>query len=156
MKREHLVARWPLFMTALGRFESRSSRIFVILAVHIQCSKLFKGLECAVLRMVLFTIKNPWRHSKGIYNPGFGLPFLAILPSLCRKRRKAIFTHSLLTALAGGSTHVGWTMYFFISYPAYRRRWPNINLTLGQRSRPWASIETTLVECLVFSGWIDL
>ena len=60
MKREHLVARWSLFMTDLGtRFESRSSRIFVILIVHIQCAKLFKGLECTVLRMVLFTIKNP-------------------------------------------------------------------------------------------------
>ena len=30
------------------------------------------------------------------HSPGFGLPSVAILPWLCRKRRKAIFTHSLL------------------------------------------------------------
>ena len=29
------------------------------LVVHIQCSKLVKGLECAVLSMVLCTIKKP-------------------------------------------------------------------------------------------------
>ena len=37
----------------------RSGRIFVIVAVHIQCSKVFKGMECTVLPMVLCTIKNP-------------------------------------------------------------------------------------------------
>ena len=31
----------------------------VIMVVHIQCSKLFKGPECTVLPMVLCTIKNP-------------------------------------------------------------------------------------------------
>ena len=31
---------------------------FFIEFMHIQCSKLFKGLECAVLSMVLCTIKN--------------------------------------------------------------------------------------------------
>ena len=41
------------------RFESRSGRIFVIVVVHLQCSKLSKGLECTVLPMVLCTIKNP-------------------------------------------------------------------------------------------------
>ena len=30
-------------------FESRSRRMFVIEVVDIQCSKLFKGMECAVL-----------------------------------------------------------------------------------------------------------
>ena len=40
-------------------FESRSGPIFVIVVVHIQCSKLLKGIECTVLPMVLFTIKNP-------------------------------------------------------------------------------------------------
>ena len=38
------------------RFESRSGRIFVIVTVHIQCSKLLKGLECTVLSVVLYTI----------------------------------------------------------------------------------------------------
>ena len=31
-------------------------------AVHIQCSKLFKEIECTVLLMVLCTIKNLWSH----------------------------------------------------------------------------------------------
>ena len=35
-------------------FESRPGRIFFIGVVHIQCSKLFKGLECAVLSMVYY------------------------------------------------------------------------------------------------------
>ena len=33
-------------------FESRQGRIVVIGVVHLQCSKLFNGLECAVLSMV--------------------------------------------------------------------------------------------------------
>ena len=40
------------------RFESRSGRIFAIVVVHIQCSELFKGMECTVSSMVLRTIKN--------------------------------------------------------------------------------------------------
>ena len=40
-------------------FESWSGRIFVIEVVHIQSSKLFKGLECAVMSMALCTIQNP-------------------------------------------------------------------------------------------------
>ena len=35
----------------------------VITGVHIQWYKLFKGLECTVLPMVLCTIKNPWSYS---------------------------------------------------------------------------------------------
>ena len=46
------------------RFESQSGRIFVIVVVYIQCPKLFKGLECKVLPMVLCTMKNPWSLSK--------------------------------------------------------------------------------------------
>ena len=45
-------------------FASWSGQIFVIVVVHIQCSKLFKAMECAVLSMVLCTIKNPWSHLK--------------------------------------------------------------------------------------------
>ena len=37
---------WLEFIPTLGR-------IFVIVAVHIQCSKMFKGLECTVLPMEL-------------------------------------------------------------------------------------------------------
>ena len=40
-------------------FEFRLGRMFVIELVHIQGSKLFKGLECAVLSMVLCAIKSP-------------------------------------------------------------------------------------------------
>ena len=39
--------------------ESQTGRVFVIGVVHIQGSKLFKGLEYAVLSMVLCTINNP-------------------------------------------------------------------------------------------------
>ena len=44
-------------------FESRPGRIFVIEVVHVQCSKLFKYLDCAVLPMALCTLQNPWSHS---------------------------------------------------------------------------------------------
>ena len=40
------------------RFEFRSSRIFVILVVDIQCSKLFKSLVFTVLPMLLCTIRT--------------------------------------------------------------------------------------------------
>ena len=39
--------------------ESRPGQIFVIGVVHIQCSKLFKGLERTLLPMVLCTINYP-------------------------------------------------------------------------------------------------
>ena len=38
--------------------ESRPGELFVIEVVHIRCSKLFKGLESAVLSMVLCTLKT--------------------------------------------------------------------------------------------------
>ena len=50
----HSVWLW-LELESTG-FESRLDRIFVIQVVYIQCSKLFEGLECAVLSMVLCTI----------------------------------------------------------------------------------------------------
>ena len=79
-----------------GFFISTLGRMFFIGFVHIQCSKLFKGLECTVLSMVLCTIKNPWSHSIRVgHSPGFGLSSVAMLPWLCRKRREAILlTHS--------------------------------------------------------------
>ena len=77
-------------------FESRPGRIFVIEVPHIQCSKLFTSLECMVLSLVLCTKNNPWSHSiRVVYSPDFGLPSVTILPWLCRKRRKPIFTHLL-------------------------------------------------------------
>ena len=49
---------------------------------------------CAVLCMVLCTINKPSSHSIWVGNsPDFRLPSVALLAWLCRKRRKAIFTH---------------------------------------------------------------
>ena len=68
----------------------------IIEVVHIQCFKLFKGVEYTVLSMVMCTITNNWSHSIRVgHRPDFRLPSVATLPWLCRKRRKAIFTHSL-------------------------------------------------------------
>ena len=80
-------------------FESRSGRIFIIELVHIQCSKLFKNLNCAVCSdlygtMISLCIHRTLEVIKGhIFN--FGLPSVAILSWLCRKRRKTIFTRSV-------------------------------------------------------------
>ena len=41
--------------------KSRPGRIFVVEVVHIQCAKLYKGLECIVLSMVLCTMKNHFK-----------------------------------------------------------------------------------------------
>ena len=38
--------------------ESRPGRMLVIGVLNIQCFKLFKGMECAVMSMVLCTIKK--------------------------------------------------------------------------------------------------
>ena len=60
--------------------ESRPGRVFVINVVHIQCFKLYKSLECAVLSMLLCTIKNPSSYSKRVeHSPDFGLSFVPIL-----------------------------------------------------------------------------
>ena len=65
--------------------------MFVI--VHLQCPKLFESLECAVLSMVLCTIKNPC-HSIRIGNSlNFRLS-VAILPWLYRNRCKTVFTQT--------------------------------------------------------------
>ena len=62
-------------------FESWSGRMFVIGVVHMQCSKLFKGLDYTMLSMVLFIIKNPWSNLISVgHIPDFGLHFVTILP----------------------------------------------------------------------------
>ena len=94
----HLVRLWLEIQR--NRVRIRPLLMFVIEVVHIQCSKLLKDLECAVLFMVLYTIKNPWSHSIRVgHISDFGLPSVAILTWLYRKRRKAIFTHSLQVGL---------------------------------------------------------
>ena len=80
-----------------SEFESRPCRIFFIGVAQIHCSKLFKGLECVVLSMVLWAMKNPCYHAIRVgYSQDFGLHYVAILPWFCTKRRKAIYTHSLI------------------------------------------------------------
>ena len=68
------------------------SLIFAIVVVYMQCSKLFKCLECAVLSMLLCTIKSHWI-SVG-HNPTSDFFYVAKLKRLCSTRRKAKFTHS--------------------------------------------------------------
>ena len=71
-----------------------------------QCSKLFKGLECAVLSMVLCTIKHPWSLSKRVgHIPDFGFPSVSMLPWLCRKWHKAIFTLNFTCSCTHGKIH---------------------------------------------------
>ena len=102
-----------------------SFRMFVVCAVHIQCSKLSKCLECVVLSMVLCTMENPWSRSKRVgHSPDFGLPFVTILPWLCRKRRKAIFIHSFTRSLTTTTTTA---CLCFLSKP---RRYRNVPLVL--------------------------
>ena len=70
-----------LFVSGLvtwTRFKFRSCWIVVILVVHIQCSKLFKGMECTVLLMVLYTTKKSCEIRVG-HSPGFRLPSVAML-----------------------------------------------------------------------------
>ena len=78
-------------------FESRLCRMFAIEVAHIVCSKLFKGMERAVLStMVLCIIKNPWSYMITVgHSADFGFPSVVILPWLCRKRCKVIFTHTV-------------------------------------------------------------
>ena len=80
--------------------ESRPSRLFVIEVVHVQCSRLLKGMYCVVLSMVLYIIKNPWSHSKRVGQcHDFWFPSVAILPWLYIKRSKTIFTHHIFKLL---------------------------------------------------------
>ena len=61
-------------------FESQPSRMFVLGVVRIKLSRLFKGLECAVLSMVLCTIKKHCSRSIRVEHiPDFGLPSVAIM-----------------------------------------------------------------------------
>ena len=114
-------------------FETRPGRIFVIEVVNIQCSKLFKGLGCIVLSMVLCTIGNLWSHSLRVgHSPDVGLFSVAILPWLSTKRLKAIFT---IHSHYHNHGNTGET---------------NDGIMLGQRRRRWPSITPSLLEPLVF------
>ena len=61
-------SRWPIRSCCVSKlratgFKSWSGRMLVIEVVPIQCSKLFKGMESAVMSMELCTIKSPWSYS---------------------------------------------------------------------------------------------
>ena len=55
----------PMAHSSLLWLEARSYWVQILVGsdVPIQCSKLFKGMECAVMYMALCTIKNPWSYS---------------------------------------------------------------------------------------------
>ena len=44
-----------------SKYQFSISRPFASHHLHLQCSKIFKGLECVLLFMVLYIIKNPFR-----------------------------------------------------------------------------------------------
>ena len=83
-------------------FEYRLGRMFVIEVVHIQWHLLqtVQRPEVCSAVCVLCTIKNPWSHSKRV-----GHPSPAILPWLCRKWHKLLFTDSLTHSV---SRHWRW------------------------------------------------
>ena len=69
-----------------------------IVVVHTQCSKLFKGMGCTVLPIVRIVHNKEPLKSFEIrvgHSPGFGLNSVEILQWFCRKRRQAIFTHTI-------------------------------------------------------------
>ena len=61
--------------------------------MHIQCSKLFKGMECTVLSMVgTVYYKEPLKSFKTRvgHSPGFGLPSVSILPQCAESDAKQL------------------------------------------------------------------
>ena len=79
----YIVINWlaPIADSVGFWIESRSARMFVIAVVHIQCSRLFKGLECAVLSNGLCTMKKLGSHSIKVgHSADFGLPSVVISP----------------------------------------------------------------------------
>ena len=55
----------------------------------------FTVLQTMLSMVYCALIKKPWSHWIRVgHSPDFGLPSVAILPWLCRKRREAIFTYS--------------------------------------------------------------
>ena len=112
----------------------------------------FKGLEGAVLSMVLCTIQNPWSHLIGVgHSPDFALPSVAILPSLCRKRRKALFTHTcvlgkihlrFLTLIVAAILPYEGESHYLITWKV--NHWAHgVVATLNQRHWRWFNVVTT-------------
>ena len=74
-------------------FESRPGRMFVIESAH---TVLQTVLRSGVYNAVYDTLHYKEALKSFDKCPDFGLPPVAILPWLCRKRRKAIFTPSIV------------------------------------------------------------
>ena len=145
------------------RFKSRSGRIFVIAVVHIQCSKLFKGMACTVYGTVhykepLKSFKLRLGHSPG----GFGLPSVAILPHCAENdvKQYSLGQHSDGAGPRAGSTYkqISATIRTELGQHSdragstFRQSWVNIQTELGQHSdragstfrRSWVNIQTEL------------
>ena len=139
----------PLWLETQGTgFESQSGRMFVIVVVHIQCSELSECLECAVLSMLLYTIKNPWSHSIRVgHSPG--LPTSSFLLSrYCHNCAESdVKQYSLTPAIAHGLVNLNQCW----ANRAKTRYSTNVGSMLAQRRRRWANISPTLVHCLVFA-----
>ena len=68
----------------------------------IYCFKLLKGMECSAVYSTVH-YKEPLKlfEIRVGHSPGFGFPAVAILPWLCRKRRKTIPANTIHWAIAG-------------------------------------------------------
>ena len=110
----------------------RTGSNIVIAVVQIQCLKLFKGLECAVVSIVLCTINKPWsysiteRHSHNFF-------------ALC-KTTFTLIPHN--SSVAGGDTAI----------PANTKHSANAGTMLSHRLRRWPDIIPALGEHLAFAG----
>ena len=90
-----------LYSLVTWRYQVRIPVVRLWLCIYSapNCSKP-KGLECAVLHYGTVHYKEPLKsfEVRARRSPGFGLPSIAILPWLCRKRCEAIlFTPQLWT-----------------------------------------------------------
>ena len=89
--------------------------------------------------MVMYTIKNHLSYSIRVgHSSDFGLPSVAILPWLCRKRRKVIFTHS----------HNQWPCNIVGVMTAQRiMLWACITPALGTQENPTPTVFILIFDC---------
>ena len=90
------------------------------------------------------------------HSPSFGLPSVAILPWLCRKRRKAIFTHTCLMmshsmSRSPANTYIHpvlawcWASVYDAG-PTPRQHWMNVSCFPGMTGRAWGSRWLTVLR----------
>ena len=133
--------------------------MFDIKVMHLQCSKLLKGLGCAVLSMTLYIINKPWIYSKRVgQRPDFGLPSVAILPWLCGKRRKAIYTRRGPLWRYRQSSPTYWqTASWWITAETNESNWPVLSWLIDWSDDSQTSCWSTLpVQQLpVWGYWLE-